>query len=429
MDTKNIHAIFKSNFFILILILFLGLLYVIIENNINPANVLNIDEGLWIERSYNYLYSVGRFDFVGGIQTVHPGITVMSICGIFIGLAEYFFGSLVFYHSNFLKLYLFAFDIPIIALMLIFFFSFYRVLRKMKFNRILSFLVLIFISVNLSYILDSTPTDKFATISILLSLSFLLVYVNGKFFPKKYLFLASFLAAFGALSKLSALTLIPFSLFVLLYFSPLNSQKYKGALKDFLLYIAFFFISSVLIFPGFLFDFFGSANAIIGMSDSSLDLVLGLGKLPEPHPFYEKLSFHLGFFANGAFTPLATGFFFFFLIFVFKKFVRKGIDADFSEKNLFYKNVFVLFMFSFAYFLCAAYFSSLLYYRYMLPAFLIFDIGAAIGLYEIILWYRKRRNVSESVNITAIKLITVFYVFQFFHLLLIYGYCISMGNI
>jgi len=421
---KNVYDILKSDFIILILILFLGVFYIAIESGINPANTLNIDEKIWIPRSYKYLEAIKNFDFKAGITTVHPGITVMLLGGISLALSDHFLGAGAFYHSSFANLYIFALDIPIIAAELSFFFSFYFVLRKMKFNKILSFLVLILISVNSFYALETTPVDKFAAISILLSLSFLLVYVNGKFFDRKYLFLSSFFAAFGILSKLSALILIPFSLFILLYFSSLNSHKRKGAIRDFLLYLFYLLVFSVLIFPGFLLDPLGSIRKITGSFNNSL--VSGWGKPLEVHSFFEKLQFHLGFFANGGFDPLATGFFLFFLIFLLRNFARKGILGEFCEENLFYKNLVVLLAFGLVYFLYAAYFSSLLFYRYMLPAFIIFDIGAAIGFYCIILWCKDKFFPKKSVEAVALRLVIAFYVFQFAQLLLIYNFAVPV---
>lgn len=428
MSFKNIYKIFGNDFFLLVFLFFLGFSYIAIENSINPANSLNVDERLWIVRSYYYINSIKNLDFVSGIQTVHPGITVMALSGIFVHImSDYFLPSLNFYDYYVIYPYGFAFNIPITAFIVFFFFSFYYILRKLKFDRILSFLVLILFSVNIFYILGSTPVDKFATISILLSLSFLLIYVNGKFKFKKYLFLSSFFAGFGVLSKFSALMLVPFSFLVLLYYSPLNKKKYSGAVKDFALYFLIFFLTVIFIFPGFIINPIGSAGAIINAPNNALVPIFSQN--PGSYSFFEKLSYYLSFFFQGSFTPLATGLILFFLIFVSKEVFYKGLKTDFSEGNLFYKNILVLFSFGLIYFFYVVVFSSFLFYRYMLPLFLILDIGAAVGLYKIILWCRERYEIKESANTTAIKFITAFYVFQFIHLLLIYSYCVPVTNI
>lgn len=424
MKPRSIYMIFRNDFFILTLILFLGSLYIITENTINPALAMNIDESLWIVRSYNYINAVKNFDFVGGIQTVHPGITVMALSGIFVhNMADHLSG-LDFYYSFNIYSYHLAFNVPIILVLIFFFFSFHYILRKLGFEKILSFFILVLFSVNLFYVLDSTPVDKFSAISILLSLSLLLVYVNGKFNSKKYLILSSFFAGFGVLSKLSALILVPFSLFILLYFSSLNSNGRGGSIKDFVLYLLVFFLSLFIIFPGFIIDPIGSVNAIIGASNSVL--VSGFGETAQVYSFYDKISFYLGFFAVGSFTPMATGFLLFFIIFSAKRILWKGLKSDFSEENLFYKNILTLFIFGLVYFFYAIFLTNFLFYRYMLPLFLILDVGAAMGFYEIILRYRSRCKVFENINITALKFSAIFYFFQFAQLIFIYSYSVPV---
>lgn len=424
MKPGSIYMIFRSDFFILTLILFFGSLYITTENSINPALTINVDEGLWIARSYNYINSVENFDFTGGIQTVHPGITVMALSGIFVHNMADCLSGLDFYDSFNIYSYHLAFNIPIVLVLIFFFFSFYYILRKLKFEKILSFFVLALFSVNLFYVLGSTPVDKFSAISILLSLSLLLVYTNGKFSFKKYLILSSFFAGFAVLSKLSALILVPFSLFVLLYFSSLNARGYKGSIKDFIFYLLIFFFSLFFIFPGFIFDPVGSVGAIIGASNNVL--VSGLGETAQMFSFYDKISFYLSFFTIGAFTPMATGFLLVFIIFSAKRILWRGLKSDFSEKNLFHKNILILFIFGLVYFFYAIFLTNFLFYRYMLPLFLILDIGAALGFCEIILRYRSKYKVFENINITALKLAAIFYFFQFAHLIFIYGHSVSV---
>lgn len=407
----------KSDFFILLIIFILGVCYLKLENSIILSGDFNVDERLWIKRSFNYINFVKDLNFLEAIQTVHPGITVMLLSGIFIHIADFFWGG-DFKNLYYINLYKVALNIPIVLFISIFYFSFYYILRKLKFDKILAFLVLIIFSINLYYIFESTPVDKFATISILLSLSFLLIYVNNKFTTKKYLFLSSFFAGFGVLSKLSALILIPFNFFILLYFSPLNSEKYKGAIKDFILFIFLFFGTIIFIFPGFVISPIESVNAIIGSKNNLLVSVFEHS--PEKLSLLKKAISYFSFFTKGNFTPLATGLLLIFIIFT--KSFYKEIKSEFSEENLFSKNILILFIFCFVYFFYTIIFTNFIYYRYLIPSFLILDIGAAIGFYKIILWYRNKYKIQENINSTAIKFALLFYILQFTHLTVVYYY-------
>ena len=425
MILKNLIKRKKKDFYILLVVFFLGLCLFLIEEKFNPSFYLNIDEKLWLFRSQNYLNAMKNFDFLAGLQTIHPGITVMALSAFSIYLADLFFHFLNFSKFSFEPIHLFAFNIPIILLIIAFFFSSYYLLRKAHFNKILSFFVILFFSSNVYYITSSTPVDKFVAISILLSLLFLIVYVNQKFKLKKYLFLAAFFSAFGILSKLSALILIPFSLFILLYYYPLNDRKIKGALKDFAVYILFLFGSLCLIFPPFLLSPLESVSKIIGSGNNVL--VRGLESAPIIAPsLYERLFSYIWFWQSAIFTPLATIFFLFFLIFCLKDLLRKGLKSDFSENNLFYKNVLVLFLFGIVYFFYIVIFANLIFYRYLIPLALILNIGSAMGLYKIILLYKNRFEPLKKLSYISLKFVILFYLFKVFQLILIYNFVVPV---
>ena len=426
MVFKNLIKCKKNDFYFLLILFFLGLCLFLIEEKINPSVFLNVDEKLWLYRSLNYLNAVKSFDFLAGLQTIHPGITVMSLSAFFIYLADLFFHFLNFSKFSFEMIHLFAFDIPIVLLIIVFFFSFYYLLRKARFNKILSFFVILFFSSNVCYITSSSPVDKFVTISILFSLFFLIIYVNQKFKPKKYLFLAAFFSAFGILSKLSALILIPFSLFILLYYFSLNDKKVKGALRDFAVYILFLLGSLCLIFPAFLLSPSESISRIIGSGNNVL--VHGLESASSIIPsFYERLFSYIWFWQSALFTPMATVFFIVFIVFCLKDLLRKGLKSDFSENNLFHKNVLVLLLFGIIYFFYIVVFANLTFYRYLIPLALILNIGSAIGLYKIVLLYKDRFEPLKKLNYIALKFVVLFYLVKVFQLILIYNFIFPVG--
>ena len=209
-DFKKFNWARKKDFYILLIIFFLGFILFLIEDKLNPSVLLNIDEQLWVYRSEAYIENILNYNFIGGLQTIHPGITVMTLSG-----ASIYFYSLYADTINGPMLSYF-FNIPIIIYISIFFFLLYFLFKKIKFNKSLSFLIVVLISSNPYYITSSTPVDKFSAMSILLSLLFLIIYTNKNYKDKKYLLFASFFTSFAVLSKLPSLIVVPFALFILL---------------------------------------------------------------------------------------------------------------------------------------------------------------------------------------------------------------------
>ncbi|MCK4891367.1 MAG: hypothetical protein KAS78_01735, partial [Candidatus Pacebacteria bacterium] len=246
---KIFKFISKVEFVILVVIIVIGYYYISIENKMNPIFSLSVDEGLWIRRSYNYIIFLKSFDFISALQTIHPGITVMFFSGISLHIADYLFGVDDFYKNYFLDLYKIAFSVPIIMFMIAFSFTFYKILRKLKFNAIISYVILIFFSIKVFYLINTTPTDKYLAMSLLLSLGALLIYVNDGYKNRKYLYLASFFAAFAILSKLSGLILIPYSIFILFYYFRVIDKNYTKVIEDSLRYVIFFIFSAILTPP------------------------------------------------------------------------------------------------------------------------------------------------------------------------------------
>lgn len=424
MHMKIFKFISKIEFVILAVIIIIGYYYILIENKMNPIFSLSVDEGLWIRRSYNYIIFLKSFDFISALQTIHPGITVMFFSGISLHIADYLFGVNDFYKNYFLDLYKTAFSVPIIMFMIMFFFTFYKILRKLKFNAIISYVILIFFSIKVFYIINTTPTDKYLAMSLLSSLGLLLIYVNKGYKNRKYLYLASFFAAFATLSKLSGLILVPYSIFILFYYSSVIEKKYSKVIKDSFRYIIFFIFSAMLIFPGFLFNPFGSVNKILNIGNNVL--VSGLGNTEVHFTISQKITTYLGLFLNGSYNPFVTGFLMVFIIFFAYKYLKQGLKNDYSEKNLYYKNILILVLFAVIYFIYVIFFANYIYYRYLIPSLMIFDIIAAIGFYEIVKWYKNKFALKLNINKIAVQFIIIFYIFQFFQLYLISQFVVSV---
>ena len=415
---KILNKLLRSNFIILSIIFIFGFLITSLEGMVTKSIALNLDEKLWVLRSFRFIESLKNLDFISALQTVHPGITVMTISGIFVYLTHNLYSDLVFYDSYKADIYSTAFNIPIIISIIIFYFLLYFVLRKLNFNRTITFFVLMIYSVNTAYIYNSTPVDKLSAMSLVLSLLFLIIYVNKKYEINKYLLLSSFFAAFGVLTKFSVLILVPFSFFILIYYSSLCPTKYIGAIKKYILYIIYFIFSIIIIFPGFLFFPTESINKIRNTGNSVL--VAGFNEPEVTYSYVEKIITYSKFFLNSWTNPLVFGLIIIFFILFFLRLAKKEIVKDNIFNNLYYKNIYTLLLFCVIYFFYVPLFTNFIYYRYMMPIFLILDIMAAVALYYVILICNKKFLKSRSIKGLTLATLVIFYLFQFIYQYSIY---------
>ena len=401
-----------KEFFYLVLVFGLCFLLLKIEGRLDPSDFLNVDEEKWIDRSQIYVESFINYDFVGGLQTIHPGITVMALSGLSIYIytfyAETMNGPMLLYFFN----------IPIIIYISLFFFILYFLLKKLKFNKALSLLIVMLIFSNSYYITSSSPVDKFSTISILLSLLFLIVYTNQGYKYKKYLFWSSFFASFAILSKLSALIIIPFSLFVLLYYSQLNYKKIRGSLNDYFYFLFYILITSLILFPGFIFNPILSLQKIFSRNNNVLISGTETERIAIPS-LDEKIYKYSSIWESSIVAPITLIFFILFLIFCFRKTLLHGLNFKISSKNIFYKNIFILLLFSIIYFVFVTYFASLVFYRYMMLSVIIIDICAAIGIYRILLFYKERISSKFTINNLVVKFIVIFFLYKILYLIML----------
>ncbi|MFZ2970727.1 MAG: glycosyltransferase family 39 protein, partial [Minisyncoccia bacterium] len=218
----------------------------------------NLDELLWQTRSRIFWDKILQFDFSGLIQSAQPGITVYWFTGFMMKFIDFDFNyvnvliaekvseGLTFNDvmnvndQDVFRIYervSFLFNLPLFLLTAVFFISFYYLLRKIGFNRVVSLFSLYFLVTNIFLTYWTTPSDKMLDIFMTLSLLTFLVYMNRR--PKKkYLILSAVFGAWAALSKLTGLFVIPFYFFAYIFYVwPLNRTKLKVIFKDAFLWV------------------------------------------------------------------------------------------------------------------------------------------------------------------------------------------------
>jgi len=230
----------------------------------------NLDEMLWHPRSRIFSDKMMAWDFSGLVQSAQPGITVYWFTGFLMKYINFDFGFLgrmikdyavqgqdwnIIVNANDPAIYelyktiSFAFNFPLIFLTVVFYILFYYLLKKLGFNRIVSLFSVLLVADNVFFVYWNTPSDKMIDMFLVLSFLTFLVYVTGKG-GRKYFFLSSVLAAWAVLSKLSALSIIPFYFIVsIIYSVPLDKNKLISVIKDYFIWAAVFIIICIIFLP------------------------------------------------------------------------------------------------------------------------------------------------------------------------------------
>ncbi len=417
---------------------------------------INLDELLWMYRSRFFMDNILSFDFSHLIQSSQPGIMVMWITGPFMKIINYDF-SLI---SNFIKnlgeagipyniindsnsqLYLnykeisFLFNIPMLGMIFMFIFSLYYLLKKLGLARPAIIFSLLLIVTTPYYIYFTTPTDKLVGIFSTLGLFCLLIYAskNG---GGKFLLLSAILCSWAALTKLSALFLVPFGLFVIaVYHRWLHNQTAQELsfrapreksvheemaeitdssrslsrcisglgmtkirfFKDCAQWLAAFFITSIIFLPTIITNprsilkFFAKENSqrIITANLADYDIFLNFKIILA----YLSDSFLLSFNLFAIIISIA----FFFLI--IQK-IKSGIKVR--------KEIIILFSYVFLFFAFIVFFSKIYSFRYLVPALIVFQVLAGVGIYEFanIISKRAKSLKKNEVYFWAIALIII----------------------
>ena len=231
----------------------------------------NLDEMLWYPRSNIFWDKMLSMDFSGLIQSAQPGITVYWFTGFMMKFINFDFNDVTrriaekravgldfnaVMNVNDKAVYSayetisFAFNVPLFLLLAIFFISFYYLLRKLGFNKVIASFSLLFLTTNHFFTFWITPSDKMLNIFITLSFLTFLVYLNNRIGERNYLFISAILGAWAVLSKLTALFLLPFFILIsIFYLWPLSKEKIKFILQDCFYWGLIFILICVLFLP------------------------------------------------------------------------------------------------------------------------------------------------------------------------------------
>src|SRR5680860_15245 len=408
-----------KDFFLVLSIIATGSLFLFLYKTKHAINFINLDELLWMYRSRFFIDSIFSLDFSHLIQSYHPGIMVMWVIGPFMKLLNYDFNLIVNFIASLneagieyniindnsrnaliyseYKTISFFLNIPIFSVIVLFIFSLYHLLGKLAIPKWAIIFSLLLVTTTPYYIYFTTPTDKFLGIFSTLSILSLLVYSSKKG-SKKYLIYSAVFGSWAVLTKLSALFLIPFSLFILFFyerrlFTNLYSkndfqkilQPISKIISDYLAWIFTFLVTSVIFFPTILTNPQSVKTIIVGETSkrivSESNSAFSLSAILQTYlfdPFI--LSFNL-------FVILI---FIIFLLSIIKKIITKKHIKDELQ---------ILIIYFFSFFLFIIIFSKIYSFRYLVPILIIFQIISGIGLYEITKNYNKIYNIKKKEEI------------------------------
>ena len=380
---------------IIIAITLIGILFLFYFKIKHSMGFMNLDELLWMYRSRFFMDNLFDFNFSGLLQAYHPGTMVMWLAGPFMKIVNYDFNSIsnfisnlnasgvgynVINHKNQLlyadfKGISLLFNIPILSLIFIFIFSTYHLLEKLKFNKWAIIFSLVLIVTTPYYIYFTTPTDKLVGIFSVLSILCLLVFASKKG-GKKFFIISAILCSFAVLSKFSALFLIPFSLFALVFY------RVKNIIKVYFAWLTIFSVTTIVFLPTIITNPSSVLNLIIKQSSQRV-ITENYGVLFSPNVAFAYLSdsFVLSF--NLFIIIIFIGF----LLLIIKR-IRDRININ--------KEVLILAIYFFSFFAFVVLFSKTYSFRYLVPALIVFQIISGIGIYEFANIFIKRNNITNK---------------------------------
>ena len=366
----------------------------------------SLDEMLWHRRSDIFWDKMLSLDFSGLIQSAQPGITVYWFTGFMVKFVNFDFSDVSrriaekealgmnfndvmnvndYAVYNAYETISFAFNTPLFLLLVIFYISFYYLLRRLGFNKIISFFSLLFLTTNIFITYWTTPSDKMLYIFMTLSFLTFLVYVSNRNRAKKYLFASAILGAWAVLSKLTALFLLPFFVLVSVYYLwPLNKEKIKFIVKDCFYWGLIFIFICVIFLP-----------TIITNPEEVSELVFGTKTIGENHSVNNYVSSLPEYFET--LIPAICGSpgmpLFFIAYFILKS----------KEK---YRNIFVtlpkkhlqtIIAYSILFIIMIILLSKNRDARFMFPSFVAMNIIAATGLYGVIEIIKKKTKLPSFI--------------------------------
>jgi len=375
----------------------------------------NLDELLWMYRSRFFIDNILNYNFSNLIQSSQPGIMAMWLIGPFMKIVNYDFASIGNFiahlnnsgipyniingndyqiYSNYKELS-FLLNIPIFGITFFFIFSLYYLLKKLDLNKWAIIFSLLLIVTTPYYIYFTTPTDKLVGIFSTLGILSLLVYTDNKG-GKKFLFASAILCSWAVLTKISALFLVPFSLFVLAFYKyrcrdealPRLYGDIKNTTKNYFFWFITFLTTSVIFLPTIITDprsilnFFTkeSSERVIVTSPASYDLFLNF-KIAFA---YLSDSFLLSF------NLFVIAIFIAFICLIIQK-VKSKIETD--------ERVVILIIYCLSFFALVTLFSKTYSFRYLVPSLIVFQIVAGIGIYEFSgILAKKNKTINKNIT-------------------------------
>ena len=382
----------------------------------------NLDELLWMYRSRFFIDRIFSADFSNLIQSSQPGIMVMWLIGPFMKILNYDFSSISNFiadlnntgipyniingndyqiYSNYKELS-FLLNVPIFGVIFLFIFSLYYLLRKLGFNRWAIIFSLLLIVSTPYYIYFTTPTDKLVGIFSTLSILSLLVCVDNKG-GKRFLFASAILCSWAVLTKISALFLVPFSLFVLAVYKychrrdeavPRLYDDNKSIAKDYFFWLITFLTTSVIFFPTIVTD---SRSILKFFTKESSERVIA-GGLAD-YDIFLNLKIVLAYLSDSFLLSFNL-----FIIAIFIAFTCLIIQRIKSKMKI-DRKVAVLIIYCLSFFAFVTLFSKTYSFRYLVPSLIIFQIVAGIGIYEFFgILAEKNKTINKNITYSFVAI-------------------------
>ena len=419
---------FKENyqkleeFVAVMVIIFSGFVVTAVVKLNNFFTFPSLDEMLWHYRSSVFWDKILNFDFSGLIQSAQPGITVYWFTGFMMKFIDFDFNDVMrriaekeaegldFNHAinnNEQAVYLayetisFAFNVPLMLLTVGFFISFYYLMRKLGFNKVISSFALLFLTTNSFLSYWNTPSDKMLNIFITLSFLTILVFLN-KLGGRKYLYLSAVFGAWAVLSKLSAFFILPFYLLIFVFYAwPINKKKIKLIAKDYSSWILIFIAMSIIFLPTIITNPHEIYNLIFG-SEYVIEENYEIGNYMN-RVFFEYLK-SFSFVIIGYMAQASSLSLFAYFVINFKKEYKRVFDA------LPKKIINIIGLYIVLFFIMVTLISKNHDIRFMSPAFVVLNIISAVGLYgvlELIMQKIKLDNENKKVFYVLIFIVVV----------------------
>jgi hypothetical protein len=400
-----------EEFVSVITIIFSGFVMVAIFKINNFWTFASLDEMLWHYRSRIFWDKMLAFDFSGLIQSAQPGITVYWFTGFMMKFVNFDFSDIprriaeaeangfdfnYVTNNNDMAIYQayenisFIFNIPLFLLLTAFFISFYYLLKKLGFNRVIASFSLLFLTTSIYLHYWVTPSDKM--LNIFMTLSFLTILIHlGRKTDKKYLIASAVFGAWAVLSKLSALFILPFYFLIFIYYKwPLDKDKIKLILENYFLWIFVFILASIIFLPSIITNP-GEVYNLVFNSNYVLEQNYSAGSYASRVVFdYAKM---FSFVAIEYMTQVsALSLIFYFLLKSSKKY--KNIFDGFSKNNVRIIGAYII-----LFVIMVTVVSVNHDTRFMSPALVMLSVFSAMGVFGAVEFMTKRSRIENKFKI------------------------------